>query len=188
MALTQLSTSSVKLLDPSFIILTPYNASGTIGDNHYKLEEVLADSTALEQEEPSSTPIECEFSSTPLHTRTTGGSTTFTCQVADFQETFLKTFLGYKTITGSGSTVTQAYKPTNAPTIKVKIDLVYDLGDNKYQAITLPMVTLNSSLAVSSLKSSIALVTLTGNVAAGKVGATENMSELVVDYDYTMPE
>lgn len=187
MPIKDLKTDSVKFLDPKYIIITPYGDT-TWGNTSYKVIDVVADSTTLESEEPTENPIECEFTDTPIYTRTSGGATTFSCQVAEFKGEFLNKFLGYQL--DDEDTPTKAYKPASASKVTARIDLVYEETVNgvlKKKAIVLPKIALNSQLSVTSLKSSIALVTLSGTVESitQTVGSNQVVTDLYLDYNYT---
>lgn len=143
-----------KLKGVTQILATPYTEGGELGTTAYSLDNIVADSTSLTQDDPETNEIACETRDEPIDTVTTLGSFQFTTTSADVQPEFLTNFLGF---TQDSSTkilyAPSAYKDTYA-----EFRLVF--GESG--SLVIPKVKLNSKIEAATLKTGMVQATIAG--------------------------
>lgn len=156
MALTNISTSKVKIYNPYGLYVKPFINENTVGSDVYFLDEVIRDTTTITQDDPTENKIENEFSSAPILNNVQLGSYTFSAEVADMQPELLEKLCGYE---ADGSKV---YAPSTYTPVYAEIALVFKLSEYQYVAAVLPKVQLNSKATFDSLSTSMGRITLAG--------------------------
>lgn len=141
------------------IIFVPWaNTSGVWekGTTGFCLDDVVADTTTVQQEDAETNAIECETRDEPIYENISLGSYTFTCDSANIDKDILEGCLGY-TVEGEGESLL-AYAPTSYKEQWAEIELQFKNG----YSIVLPKVKLSSKLDASSLKTGIVKGTIAG--------------------------
>ena len=85
MAVTATDTTAIKLGGVTQIILTPYT-DGTKGSTSYSLDNIVADTTSITQEEPTTNTVDCETRDEPIFENITLGRYTFSAESGDIQD------------------------------------------------------------------------------------------------------
>lgn len=149
------------------IILTPYtdDAGLTIGTDSLTLDNIVADTTTITQEDNTSNPIEGETKDEPIFENITLGSFTFSAESGDIQPAILEAFFGYKKVTDT--TVDNYLAPATYKAVWFKAEVKFDGG-----SLICPRVKSSSKIDASSLKTGIVRGTISGSCYAGKVGTT----------------
>ena len=181
MAVTSL-TNKVKVFNPYALFVTPWASETSKGSTTYKLDEVIRDTTTITQEDPTENRIENEFGSAPILNNVQLGSYTFSAEVADMSPELLKFLCGYTTDAANE----KAYAPSVYVPIYAEIALVFQVGDGKYVAATLPKVQLNSKATLDSLSSSMGRITLAGTGLNATVDGKQ--TPFVFDSAFELPE
>ena len=92
------------------IVFVPY-VDGVKGSTGFALDDVVADTTAISQDEADTNAIDCETRDEPIYENVTLGSYNFTCESANIDKDVLEHALGF-TVKGDGSTL-KAYAPSS---------------------------------------------------------------------------
>lgn len=142
MAATATDTTAIKLGGVTQILLTPYT-DGTKGSTTYSLDNIVADTTAITQEEPTTNTVDCETRDEPIFENITLGRYTFAAESGDIQEVVLKNCFGFTKGT-SGS----LYAPSTYKELWAEIEIVF--GDKG--SLVLPKLKLSGNIDASSLK------------------------------------
>ena len=142
MAVTATDTTAIKLGGVTQIILTPYT-DGSKGETSYSLDNIVADTTAITQEEPTTNTVDCETRDGPIFENITLGRYTFAAESGDIQEIVLVNCFGFTKGT-SGS----LYAPTTYKEIWAEIEVVF--GDKG--SLVCPKVKMSGNIDASSLK------------------------------------
>lgn len=130
------------------IVFVPY-VDGVKGATGFALDDVVADTTAISQDEAETNAIDCETRDEPIYENVTLGAYNFTCESANIDEDILKNCLGFK-VTGSGKTL-KAYAPASYKESWAEIEVQFVNGTS----LVLPKVKLSSNIDASSLKTGI---------------------------------
>lgn len=175
MALISTIGNKIVLTKPSRIILTPLvkgtDGAYAKGTDSYALDNVVADTTEISQEDADRNTIDCETRDEPLYETITSGSLTFTAESADWQDTMLEKVYGFVK-KGNLFAFPQAYVERFAE-IEVQFGDANDT-DNYIMSVVLPKVLLDSTMALSSLKTDIGRFTVGGTAYSMEVGSTPN--------------
>lgn len=136
------------------------------GDTGFALDDVVADTTAISQDDPETNAIDCETRDEPIVENITQGSYQFTCESANIDTDILKECLGF-TVTGSGKTM-KAYAPASYKEVWAELEVQFENGTS----MVLPKVKMNSKIDASSLKTGVVRGVIGGtayttNVAEG---------------------
>lgn len=177
--------TAIKLSKVAAILATPWtNASGTWvkGDDTYRFDNVLKDSTSITQDDAETNNIENEVSDAPILTNTTLGNWNFASTIEDVQKTLLKEFCGYTL--GVDTNVTKVYAPSSYKEVYAEIAVLLKNG-SQYVAFILPKVQLNSKMLLESLSSNMAGFSLAG--IAQNTTVDNNETPFYIDTNYTMP-
>ena len=157
-----------KLKGITQILATPYTDGDTLGTTAYSLDNIVADSTSLTQDDPETTEIDCETRDEPIDTVTTLGSFQFTTTSADVQPDFLTNFLGFT----KDSTTNILYAPSAYKDVYAEFRLIF--GENG--SLVVPKVKLNSKIEATTLKTGMVQATISGtafsvekNTDSGKI-------------------
>lgn len=147
-------TTAWKLKGVTQILATPYTEEGELGTTAYSLDNIVADSTSLTQDDPETNEIACETRDEPIDTVTTLGSFQFTTTSADVQPEFLTNFLGFT----EDSTTHILYAPSAYKDTYAEFRLVF--GTNG--SLVIPKVKLNSKIEAATLKTGMVQATIAG--------------------------
>lgn len=149
------------------ILVTPFNEGGTApGEIAYQLDDIIADTTSILQDDPETTDIECETRDEPVDTVTTLGSYQFTTTSGDVQKELLTNIMGFKEDTTSKI----LYAPSAYKDIYAEVRIVFSNGE----AFVLPKVKLNNKISAENMKTGIVQATISGT--AFSKGVTINSS------------
>lgn len=161
MAATPTNADAIKLGGVTQIILTPYKTDGTGPDaTSYSLDNIVADTTAITQEEATTNTVDCETRDEPIFENITLGRYTFTAESGDIQEVVLKNCFGF-TSTTAGS----LYAPSVYKEIWAQIEVVF--GTNG--SLVLPKVKMSGNIDASSLKTGMVRGVINGSAYTTKV-------------------
>lgn len=182
MATNSVKSNSKKIYNPFALFITPYK-NNAIGDETYKLEEVVRDTTSISQDDPEENSIENEFSAEPLINNVDAGKYNFATNVGDMQGELLAKLAGFTYDT----TNKFAYAPKSYTEVFAKVELVFKDGTTNYVAAVLPKVQLNSKALLESINTSIGQIAITGIAYSGVVGiAGANVeAPFYIDYAWT---
>lgn len=165
-----------KLKGITKILATPYTSEGALGTSAYQLDNIIADTTSLTQDDPNTTSIECETRDEPIDTVTNLGSYQFTTTSADVQKEFLTNFLGFT----EDSSTKILYAPASYKEVYAEIRLVF--GENG--SLVVPKVKLNSKIEATTLKTGLVKATIAGT--AFSVEATTTAGKIQTPF-YAVP-
>lgn len=185
MAVTKTGSTAVKVYNPYAMYITPFTDANTRGAKTYQMEDIIRDSTGVNQDDAEENRIENEYGSAPIANNVKSGSFTFTTQVADMQKDLLKDICGFDVDTVSS----KAYAPATYKEVFAEIALVFQVGVSKYVAAILPKVQLNPKTVFESFSSSIGNITINGigyNMSVTD-GDNNYTTPFVFDPDYTLP-
>lgn len=155
---------------PTRILFTPYEGDA-LGTDTYALDNVIADSTSITQDEAERNEIACETRDENIYEAITLGSYQFTCDNADWQDVLVKAVLGF---TDNGGILAA---PASYVENYAQIELQFgDPKDTKgYRgSVVLPRVLMSSSATMESLKTSTGNMTVAGTAYSWEVGTGEN--------------
>lgn len=155
-----------KLKGITQILATPYTEEGELGTTAYSLDNIVADSTSLTQDDPETTEIDCETRDEPIDTVTTLGSFQFTTTSADVQPEFLTNFLGFT----EDSTTHILYAPSAYKDTFAEFRLVF--GTNG--SLVIPKVKLNSKIEATTLKTGMVQATISGTAFSVEKTTTDS--------------
>ena len=125
------------------------------GATGFALDDVVADTTAISQDDPETNAVDCETRDEPIVENVTQGSYQFTCESANIDTDILEKCLGF-TVTGSGSTM-KAYAPASYKEVWAEIEVQFENG-----SMVLPKVKMNSKIDASSLKTGVVRGVISG--------------------------
>lgn len=161
MATVSTGAGAKKFIKPDYIVLTLFNGTENndtpLGDK-YIIEDVIEDTTAITQDNNSSTRIECETSDSPVIEIVTQGAWSIAAEIGDTQHTLLEKFAGFI----YDSTTGRSYAPSTYKPIYAKFDIVYKDGADNFVAYVAPKVQLNSKILIESLSSNLGRISLAG--------------------------
>lgn len=150
--------TSLKIFNPTAIYVTPFDGDAR-GQDTYKLNEVIRDSTSITQDDPEETSVDNEFGSAPILNNVTLGSYQFSAQVANMAPALLQALCGFT----QGVNGDRVYAPSTYVPVFAEIVLTFRVSDDKIVAAVLPKVQLNSKATFESLSSSMGTITLAGS-------------------------
>ena len=119
------------------------------GTDGFSLDDVVADTTSITQDEPETNSVDCETRDEPIYENVTLGSYKFSCESGNIDKDILQNALGYK-VSGEGSTF-KAYAPASYKELWAEIEVQFANG----ASLVLPKVKLSSNIDASSLKTGI---------------------------------
>lgn len=150
------------------IVFVPWTkAEGTgvwsKGTDGFSLDDVVADTTSITQDEPETNSVDCETRDEPIYENVSLGSYKFSCESGNIDKDILQQALGY-TVSGSGSTL-KAYAPSSYKELWAEIEVQFVNGTS----LVLPKVKLSSNIDASSLKTGIVRGVISGTAYSTKV-------------------
>lgn len=163
MATKRILSKATKItLNPWTDSTTPPSASTTA----LTLDAIVADSTTITQEDPTTETIECETSDAPIVEVITAGKYTLEMTSADISDDVLTKALGWTAAGTDGIAAPASYVDKFAV-----VEITFS-GSK----IVLPKVQLSSKLDASSLKSNVVKGTISGTAlnATVKFGSTSS--------------
>ena len=144
-------------------VKTPETNVWAKGTDGFALDDVVADTTSITQDEPETNAIDCETRDEPIYENVTLGSHKFSCESGNIDKDILQHALGYK-VSGEGSTL-KAYAPASYKELWAEVEVQFANGTS----LVLPKVKLNSSIDASSLKTGIVRGVIGGTAYSTKV-------------------
>lgn len=156
MAEQSTNSTAIKLGGVTKILLTPFEEGSetTKGDTTYSLDNIVADTTAITQEEATTNTVDCETRDEPIFENITLGRYTFTAESGDIQDVILTNCFGFSKGT-SGS----LYAPTTYKKLWAEIEVVF--GDDG--SLVCPKVQLSGNIDASSLKTGMVRGVINGS-------------------------
>ena len=139
-------------------------SKGTAG---FALDDVVADTTSITQDDPETNAVDCETRDEPIYENVTLGSYNFSCESGNIDKDILQNALGYK-ISGEGSTL-KAYAPASYKELWAEVEVQFSNGTS----LVLPKVKLNSKIDASSLKTGIVRGIIGGTAYSTKVDGND---------------
>lgn len=164
MAVTATDTTAIKLGGVTQILLTPYTGN-TKGSTSYSLDNIVADTTAITQEEATTNTVDCETRDEPIFENITLGRYTFTAESADIQDIILTNCFGF-TKGDSGS----LYAPATYKEIWAEIEVVF--GDKG--SLVCPKVKMSGNVDASSLKTGMVRGVINGTCYSVSISTEES--------------
>lgn len=155
---------------PTRILFTPYEGD-ELSATTYALDNVVADSTSITQDEAERNTVDCETRDEAIDESVTLGSYQFTCSNADWQEQLVVNLLGF-TKKGDIIAAPSSYVETYAQ-IEIQFGNAADTGNYK-GSVVLPRVLLTSAATMESLKTNVAQMTVSGTAYSWEVGSDLN--------------
>ena len=143
------------------IVFVPY-VDGVKGATGFALDDVVADTTSISQDEAETNAVDCETRDEPIYENVTLGSYNFSCESANIDKDVLEHALGF-TVKGDGPTL-KAYAPSSYREKWAEVEVQFQNGSS----LVLPKVKLSSNIDASSLKTGI-VRGIVGGTAYSKV-------------------
>lgn len=137
------------------------------GTNGFALDDVVADTTSISQDDPETNAIDCETRDEPIYENVTLGSYNFSCESGNIDKDILQNALGYK-ISGEGTSL-KAYAPASYKELWAEVEVQFANGTS----LVLPKVKLNSKIDASSLKTGIVRGIIGGTAYSTKVDGND---------------
>lgn len=183
MAVTATDTTAIKLGGVTQILLTPY-ADGTKGSTSYSLDNIVADTTAITQEEPTTNTVECETRDEPIFENITLGHYTFSAESGDIQDIVLTNCFGF--VKGASGSL---YAPSVYKEIWAEIEVVF--GDKG--SLVCPKVKMSGNIDASSLKTGMVRGVISGScysvsITTEATGSGSTTTPLTTPFYYKAPE
>lgn len=183
MAVTATDTTAIKLGGVTQIILTPYT-DGTKGSTSYSLDNIVADTTSITQEEPTTNTVECETRDEPIFENITLGRYTFSAESGDIQDIVLTNCFGF--VKGASGSL---YAPSTYKEIWAEIEVVF--GDKG--SLVCPKVKMSGNIDASSLKTGMVRGVISGScysvsITSETTGAGSTTTPITSPFYYKAPE
>ena len=148
-------------------VKTPETNVWSKGTDGFALDDVVADTTSITQDEPETNAVDCETRDEPVHESTTIGIIKFSCESGNIDQDILQHALGYK-VSGEGSAF-KAYAPASYKELWAEIEVQFTNGSS----LVLPKVKINSNIDASSLKTGIVRGIIGGTAYSTKVDGND---------------
>lgn len=182
MAVTATDTTAIKLGGVTQILLTPYD-DGTKGSTSYSLDNIVADTTSITQEEPTTNTVDCETRDEPIFENITLGRYTFSAESGDIQDIVLTNCFGF--VKGASGSL---YAPSTYKEIWAEIEVVF--GDKG--SLVCPKVKMSGNIDASSLKTGMVRGVISGScysvsIATETTGAGSTTTPLSTPFYYKAP-
>ena len=139
-------------------------AKGTDG---FALDDVVADTTSITQDEPETNAVDCETRDEPIYENVTIGSYKFSCESGNIDKDILQNALGFK-VSGEG-TALKAYAPASYKELWAEVEVQFANG----ASLVLPKVKLSSNIDASSLKTGIVRGVISGTAYSTNVDGND---------------
>lgn len=171
MAVSQIK-NSVFLHKASHLYYTPweYDTTNNIwkpGANTYDIVEILADTIAIEQGDPTTDNIDWEFGDTPLLSSSTKGERTVTAACIDMSFDIMKNVFGW-TVDASSIMASEAATGESYATICVMFH------STAAPIVVMPKVSMNAKTTIGTLKTSTGQAELSGTAMSAYISYTDN--------------
>ena len=160
MAVTSTLDNALKLAGVTQILLTPY-ADGVKGSTTYSLDNIIADTTEITQEDDETNPIDCETRDEPVFENRTLGAKTFAAESGDIQEPILVNCMGFTKDADGNLLAPASYKE-----IWAEVEIVF--GDKG--SLVAPKVKLSGHVQASSLKTDMVRGIINGTLYSVDMG------------------
>ena len=182
MAVTATDTTAIKLGGVTQIILTPYT-NGSKGSTSYSLDNIVADTTSITQEEPTTNTVDCETRDEPIFENITLGRYTFSAESGDIQDIVLTNCFGF--VKGASGSL---YAPSVYKEIWAEIEVVF--GDKG--SLVCPKVKMSGNIDASSLKTGMVRGVISGscysiNITTEASGQGSSGTPLTTPFYYKAP-
>lgn len=182
MAVTATDTTAIKLGGVTQIILTPYT-DGSKGSTSYSLDNIVADTTSITQEEPTTNTVDCETRDEPIFENITLGRYTFSAESGDIQDIVLTNCFGF--VKGESGSL---YAPSTYKEIWTEIEVVF--GDKG--SLVCPKVKMSGNIDASSLKTGMVRGVISGSCYSVSIttetsGAGSSNTPLSTPFYYKAP-
>lgn len=145
---------------PASVVIDPSTTSTT----RLELLNVIGDSVAVTQDDPSTESIACETRDENIKDVTTLGNYTVTMDSADISYDILEACLGYTKVGTTAAAAPASYKDNYAV-----LALVFD-----DVTLLIPKLQMTSKIDLSSLKTGVGKGTISGNGYSANVKVAEN--------------
>ena len=159
----------------SHLYFTPWEVDASTnvlqpGTNTYDIVDILADTIAIEQGDPTTENVDWEFGDSPLMSTVTKGERTVAASCIDISDDILEFVYGWerKTYsTTSGTATAMVAEPTGMSDMYATLVVTFH-GSSGAAApiIVLPKIALGSKLVIGTLKTSTAQADLSGTAQA----------------------
>lgn len=142
------------------------NGSWSPGTTTCDIVEILADTIAIEQGDPSEETIDWEFGDTPLMKTYTKGERTVAASCINLDFEFLQDVFGWTLHTGTGTTQLMVAEKASEEDYATIVVMFH--GSNA-PLIVMPKVSMSSKTTIGTLKTSTGTADLAGTAMAGYV-------------------
>jgi len=155
------------------VILTVRDSEDELGTGKsYELEDVVADSTNIEQADPTINETECETSDDNIYESVTLGKYSVTLNSAVIPDELLTDAFGY-TLSSDGN----LYAPASYTAVWCKFEFAFDSSDD---TIVIPKVKVNTKVTGASLKTGLVLGAISGTAYKETISVGEEGSETTI--------
>ena len=137
------------------------------GTEGFSLDDVVADTTSISQDDPETNAVDCETRDEPIYENVTLGSYNFSCESGNIDKDILQNAVGYK-VSGEGSTL-KAYAPASYKELWAEVEVQFANGSS----LVLPKVKLSSKIDASSLKTGIVRGVISGTAYSTNVDGND---------------
>lgn len=148
-------------------VKTPETNVWAKGTDGFSLDDVVADTTSISQDDPETNAVDCETRDEPIYENVTLGSYNFSCESGNIDKDILQNALGYK-VSGEGSTL-KAYAPASYKELWAEVEVQFANGSS----LVLPKVKLSSKIDASSLKTGIVRGVISGTAYSTNVDGND---------------
>lgn len=166
---THVGTDTTKLVlsGVTKIIVTPWTYSAQTGawtltpsTAGIYLDNIIADTVTISQDDPSESSIDCETRDEPIKKVVTNGSYNIEMTSADIQKEILVKLFGYT----EDSTNGRIYAPASYKEMYVAMELTFGGEGTETTSLVCPKVQISSKIDASSLKSETVKGTISGTL------------------------
>lgn len=165
---TGTNASKLVLSGVTKILFTPYvqGAGGawSLGSTTYQLDNIIADSVAISQDDPEENSIDCETRDEPIKKTVTNGNYNVEMVSADIQKDILVACFGF-TYDGTNKYV---HAPASYKECYAAIEFCFG-GNSEYASLVCPKVQISSKIDASSLKSETVKGTISGTCMSQEI-------------------
>ena len=148
------------------IVFVPY-VGGVKGATGFALDDVVADTTSISQDEAETNAVDCETRDEPIYENVTLGAYNFSCESANIDKDILEHALGF-TVTGDGASL-KAYAPSSYSEKWAEVEVQFANGSS----LVLPKIKLSSNIDASSLKTGVVRGIIGGTAYTAMVDGKE---------------
>lgn len=146
------------------------------GESGFCLDDVVADTTAIAQDESETNSTDCETRDEPIVENITLGAYTFSCESANIDADILEHCLGYTVKKDANGSITAAYAPNAYVEKYAEIELQFKNG----MSIIMPKIKLSSNLDASSMKTGVVRGVISGTAYSTAVEGADGETPLYV--------